>query len=856
MPSLGTVARPLLLEFRNTWSRQIRALYSHMFSTKCPRSLHQLQTLAFLPKVLGIEAPWTTLEIQTVADRCGIHQDCFYQSRPLLAHALANSPEFNLLCTEVLQYRLEKRQDCCTALRHIVTWNVSGWRTLQWTNPKTQAILRRARKGIVCLQETRWSASTATCFLQTYPGFNVAHTPANVTDNGGLSGGVAIVIACAFRLLRQVVISPGKAVAAQVQTRTDQFWIISTYCHPNTVRSDCEAIASWLSEHYDEADPFFILGDFNRSDTLSPEIWQRILETSQGEDIVADQPTFWGPNGPSSLDRAILPTEYLNRGLIQYYAFYDRLFEVSGHACISIHLRHRPPVSSSPHLPTHMTIPASVFQPGKDRHDTRQVWPSLQALVRRLSLVAQPTFEPLQTLIWQWWMSLTRRHRDFNTLRKYLQTEQPLLNMSKRLLDELLAVLPGFHPTLNEYCQTSTMITVPRTFLWKCFELLDLQIQQQHFISRNRDETHRSRGLGTSAPLWQRLRASCPRAVFYNGPIIDGMGNQCQTDLDLSAAMLATRQFWFQPPVTYDPEWTTYLEQYKQQANVWPHVFPPQQEDIIKSILSTNDSAPGPDGIPYAAWRLRPTVAAEAMITHLDDICRAAVPPPCSVQAWIPKAKMGPTADNFRPLGMPSTFERVIDGSIAMVLTKVIAPLLHPSQTVLNLFREPQGVVQSVETTLDQALPCAVLSLDLSKAFERINPYWILQILTACKAPLWVISYTRHILLFRRCRHKVQGKLLPSKTIVTGVDMGRSFSVLLFCVAMDPILTYLNRIPGMLTVQGYVDDTTMAGDTTTGMQWLATLGMFVLDSGRLVSKLTSIIVGKQVASTCMVQFQD
>jgi hypothetical protein len=73
---------------------------------------------------------------------------------------------------------------------------------------------------------------------------------------------------------------------------------------------------------------------------------------------------------------------------------------------------------------------------------------------------------------------------------------------------------------------------------------------------------------------------------------------------------------------------------------------------------------------------------------------------------------------------------------------------------------------------------------------------------------------------------------------------------------MDPILTYLNRIPGMLTVQGYVDDTTMAGDTTTGMQWLATLGMFVLDSGRLVSKLTSIIVGKQVASTCMVQFQD
>ena len=102
-------------------------------------------------------------------------------------------------------------------------------------------------------------------------------------------------------------------------------------------------------------------------------------------------------------------------------------------------------------------------------------------------------------------------------------------------------------------------ITVPRTFLWKCFELLDLQIQQQHTIMRNREESNRGRGLGTSAPLWQRLRSSCPKSVFYNGPILDGAGNQCRTDLDLSAAMLATRKFWFEPPVLYDPEWTSYL---------------------------------------------------------------------------------------------------------------------------------------------------------------------------------------------------------------------------------------------------------------------------------------------------------
>ena len=185
------------------------------FLAKCPKSLHYLQTLAFLSNLLNINAPWSVLDIQTVASHCGIHMECV-NSRPFLAQALANSSELSLLCAEVLKYRLEKKQDFCTALRTISTWNVSGWRTLQWTNRKTQAILRHARKGIVCLQETRWTASTATSFLQTYPGFTLAHTPAIVTENGGLSGGVAILIPCTFRLICEVVVTPGKIIAAQV----------------------------------------------------------------------------------------------------------------------------------------------------------------------------------------------------------------------------------------------------------------------------------------------------------------------------------------------------------------------------------------------------------------------------------------------------------------------------------------------------------------------------------------------------------------------------------------------------------------------------------------------------------------
>ena len=38
------------------------------------------------------------------------------------------------------------------------------------------------------------------------------------------------------------------------------------------------------------------------------------------------------------------------------------------------------------------------------------------------------------------------------------------------------------------------------------------------------------------------------------------------------------------------------------------------------------------------------------------------------------------------------------------------------------------------------------------------------------------------------------------------VNMGRAVSVLLFCVAMDPIHVVLNVSPGVLSVKGYMDN--------------------------------------------------
>ena len=187
------------------------------------------------------------------------------------------------------------------------------------------------------------------------------------------------------------------------------------------------------------------------------------------------------------------------------------------------------------------------------------------------------------------------------------------------------------------------------------------------------------------------------------------------------------------------------------------HTEASEPKDFLATLLHTKDSAPGPDGIPYSAWRLLPCVTVDALISYFYDIIGGTALPPMQVGVWIPKAKAGPNADHFRPLGMPNTIDRLVDGSVAAYIMRHTAHLMHPSQAVMSYFKEPQKAVSCIQRILDGDRSVCVLLADLSKAFERVNPYWILALLRIKKAPGWLIAYTKFVLFHRRVTHKVQG---------------------------------------------------------------------------------------------------
>ena len=51
-----------------------------------------------------------------------------------------------------------------------------------------------------------------------------------------------------------------------------------------------------------------------------------------------------------------------------------------------------------------------------------------------------------------------------------------------------------------------------------------------------------------------------------------------------------------------------------------------------------------------------------------------------------------------------------------------------------------------------------------------------------------------------------------------GLAMGRASSVLLFCVAIDPLICALNRVPAVRTLKAYMDDNATEGQ---GSTWIA-----------------------------------
>jgi ribonuclease HI len=242
----------------------------------------------------------------------------------------------------------------------------------------------------------------------------------------------------------------------------------------------------------------------------------------------------------------------------------------------------------------------------------------------------------------------------------------------------------------------------------------------------------------------------------------------------------------------------------------------PTEQDIIDIILSTKNTSPGPDGIPFVVYRMLAAHVAPIFLRLLKYFAEGHLPSEGFNDALLfllPK-KSTFTAADTRPISVANTENRIL----GKIMVWAIAPYLSdeniigPAQKgsiagrwgadhIRQLNEKYYRSVEHPELYGDYY----VFFMDTKKAFDSIHHDFLFDVLLWIGLPVWVVNVVRAML------HKVKvTPFLGKRTgvwikIRRGVKQGCPLSPWIFAVCMQALLFKLGKVSDIDPL-AYVDD--------------------------------------------------
>ena len=285
-----------------------------------------------------------------------------------------------------------------------------------------------------------------------------------------------------------------------------------------------------------------------------------------------------------------------------------------------------------------------------------------------------------------------------------------------------------------------------------------------------------------------------PKTKLAVTNIFDGQGRTATILTQYDQALRETKQFWEEQAPDHRPEWDYILGDSAAQSP-FPVAPPPSREVFKHAVANSKDSAPGPDGIPYAYYRTLSTETADILQEGLlDDCLTGLLPPALQALVLIPKTDLGCNAGNYRLLDMPNGIDRLLDLAVCAVAAEALGQSLRSAKSLVNSAREPPGNYATMQDMLDDNNQLQVVMLTWLK---HSNGSILDGFSTSCKREPPQCGSTVLLLTLcgRRTTHRAQGHLLSSITLRQGLAMGRATFALLFCLAMDPLAVAFDKVP-------------------------------------------------------------
>jgi ribonuclease HI/exonuclease III len=244
----------------------------------------------------------------------------------------------------------------------------------------------------------------------------------------------------------------------------------------------------------------------------------------------------------------------------------------------------------------------------------------------------------------------------------------------------------------------------------------------------------------------------------------------------------------------------------------------PSLDDVLSAIKRSNNSASGPDGIPFAAWRAAPELAGPLLVAVLDILC-SGQPPPAGFNFGllflIPKKHTGLVTDT-RPISVTNTDNRLLASTMASAMMPAVSELVEPCQKGFlwgkNGLDHTLAINEYFFEGVKKKIQRLCFFLDTAKAFDSIDHDWALHVLAKAGFPPWVISFVKGSLHDVRVSPCFGKELVDWIDIRRGVKQGCPLSPLIFIIAYDPLLFSLSKLP-YISRFAFADDLAITADS-------------------------------------------
>ena len=264
-------------------------------------------------------------------------------------------------------------------------------------------------------------------------------------------------------------------------------------------------------------------------------------------------------------------------------------------------------------------------------------------------------------------------------------------------------------------------------------------------------------------------------------------------------------------------------------------------QNAIKEM--SNSKTPGLDGLPKEFYAFAFKYIGQSFVKLINRCDGEGILPPSQRQGLITllckDVNNSETLKNWRPISLLNVDYKILSKVLTLRLRKVIGEIVHPDQTCSMPGRTIQDNIHLIrniiEYTNSKNMSAAIISLDQSKAFDRVSHKYLISTLNAFGFKPHFISLIK--LLYTNISSKVlvNGHISDSFVIGRSVRQGCSLSPLLYVLCTEP---FAHRIRTDPMIEGIPLPRT--GETATVCQYADDTNLFVTDV-RSVSQILKII---------------